>query len=70
MAYDTAFEGDHRETDISLARPTRALSRATRVYADPLPAWRQAQLDELNAPYGRIRVVGATFGWAAMSYLL
>jgi hypothetical protein len=34
----------------SLARRARALSRTTRVYASPLPAWRQAQLDELNAP--------------------
>jgi hypothetical protein len=27
MAYDTAFEGHHRETDISLARRARTLSR-------------------------------------------
>jgi hypothetical protein len=50
MAYDTALEGHHRETDISLARRARALSCTTRVYVSPLPAWRQAQLDELNAP--------------------
>ncbi len=50
MAYDTAFEGHHREIDISLGRRARALSRTTRVYADPLPACRQVQLDKLIAP--------------------